>query len=62
MRWPWRRAEIKAQKEAIAHSEARRELIESQWDFIREQVRVARRHKRQNHITELIMGVAKGKP
>lgn len=60
MKWlPWRK-EMAEQKEAIEASEARREAIEQNWDFIRDQVRQARKHRTQNHITQLIIGVARG--
>lgn len=59
MNWPWKK-QIEEQKAAIERSEARRKHIESQWDFIRDQVRESRKHRTQNHITQLIIGVARG--
>jgi hypothetical protein len=60
MNWPRWRKQVKEQKRGIERSEARREAIEQNWDFIRDQVRQARRHRTQNHITQLIIGVARG--
>lgn len=59
MKWPWQK-QVEQERVAIRESEWRREAIESNWDFIREQVRVGRGHRHSNHIADLIIGVARG--
>lgn len=59
MGWPWK-SRVREQEAAIRESEERREALESQWAFIRAQVAEARKHRRENHITGLIMSVARG--
>jgi hypothetical protein len=48
------------QKEAIAESAARRKIIQSQWAFIFDQIVEGRAHREENHIRDLIVGVARG--
>lgn len=59
MKWPWsERVEAAVAKAAEADREAKR--IESQWDFITDQLDKLRTHRDENHFTQIIQSVARG--
>jgi hypothetical protein len=59
MIWPWKR-EAAAQEEALKETERRIQETQSEWAVIYEEVFKGRRHREQNHIMDLIIGVARG--
>lgn len=59
MIWPWKREAAK-QEAALMAAERRIRGLESNWEVIMEEVVKSRRHRQQNHIMELIIGVARG--
>jgi hypothetical protein len=59
MRWPWS-DRVEAAVAKAEQAEKRAERVESQWEFIHEQLQRLRQHKAENGFTDKIHRVARG--